>query len=291
MHVLFILTAVATCLQEPAPASPEQQAAEKIVVGMSDFYAGLKSFKADVRATCDLKFPKRKNSFRTDYSLAVRRPNQMALILRRSEVDGKPAYDGTTLLRKEQAFALDLICDGKDLYYYFSPASREDVQGARQRAPDENGPLSYPVTRFPAPAELDGLEIGRVRTEWQLGLIHRNILGLVQKVSDRRLSDLRRLGPLRDTGIEQVDSLKCHHLILEFSFEMPKGERKTKNVWQWWIEDGPQKKLIKESMDDGVGEGSTVSETITYTNWVLNGPLSDADFALPPGVEKVPSKK
>jgi hypothetical protein len=291
MHVLFSLMAVVTWAQEAAPPTPEQQAAEKVLVDLSDFYAGLKSFKADVHASCDLRFPQRKNSFRTDYFLAVRRPNQMALILKRSEVDGKPAYDGKTLLREERAFALDLICDGKDVFYYFSPARREDVQNARLRSPDQSGPLSYPVTRFKAPSELDGLEANRIRTEWQLGLIHRNILALVQKRSEKTLAELRKIGPLRDQGIDEVNSVKCRHLALEFSIHFPQGERKSKHVWQWWIEDGPQKKLLKESMDDSVGEGSSVSEMITYANWALDEPLSDADFALPPGVENAPSKK
>lgn len=290
MHLLIALVAVTTLAQEPAPVSPEQLAAEKILTGMSEFYAGLKSVKADVQVTLEMKGPQRKNSMRATYSLAVRRPNQLALILRSSEVDGKPAYDGKRLLQEDQAYALDLICDGKDVYYYFSPGIRRDVQDAQKRSPDNPGPFRYRVSRFKAPAELDELDGGKIRTEWQLGLIHHNVLGLVQKRSTKNLAEYRKMGPLRDTGIEVVHEVKCHHVTLQSSLDLPQGNGKSTHVQHWWIEDGPRKRLLKESLDDQFGE-ITVAETTTYTNWVLDGPLTDADFALPPGVEEFPAKK
>lgn len=252
---MLIVSLALACLPPQEGRDPVQ-----LLTALTSHLAGLKSFKADVNATYALAG--QKGTFKTSYSLAVRRPNNLALILTRAEADGKVAYDGKKIDPDARVFALDLLSDGTDVYYYFSPA----------QAP--------PVAKMKAPADLDGLRASAVRTEWELGLIKNEILALVHTKPADSFAGWPG-GAWAYQGLEEVDAVKCHRISHEVKLALP-GRKELATRTRFWVEDGPKPKLLRYDLTDGDGTAPGYSMTISFSKWILEPALTDADFKVPP---------
>lgn len=217
-------TPVAAVAPATAPLAP--QAPEQTLANMASFLGGLKAFRVDVTATSRMVDRDGPATFETSYTLAVKRPNLLALVLRRGEVNGKVVFDGKTRDPQASLFALDLISDGRDVYYYFAPADEP------------------PEAKLEAPKDLADLSPSQIRTEWSLGLIHGEVLELAKARPGAPPCRLPEGERWQAAPPEEIGGVRCRKLTWAQIAKMPDGADMSSRV-ALWIEAGPKPRLLK----------------------------------------------
>lgn len=205
--------------QEPKVQNSSEQKVEKIITSFANFQKNLSSFSMDIISTMHIKRGTVSQNKQEYFSFVAQKPNSLAMV-------HQSGIMGPTV-----------VCDGTNIYAFVPEINQYTVKKA---------PLSF--TDFFSPANRASAMI-------------QQIIPLV----DALLSSSPREIIMRDIisseylGLADIDSIKCHHLILS----------QKDFAWELWLDAGNQP-FIHRIMVNISSEDVNVDFIWDFKNWQVN---------------------
>ncbi len=246
----LIFGGLSALAEEPTKIDPK---AEEVMRQVSEYFSGLNSFSVDVAVTMKVQARGMKQEMTSEYTVAMRRPNLLAIVL-------KSGIMGATM-----------VCDGESVHSYL--------------------PMMKKYTVTEAPATLEALFRDPSTALTNMGMLRMLFVDTLMR-DDPYAVMMEGVTSGRHVGTDHIASAEAHHLKFiqqEMDWEIwlkadgaPLVQKLLPDL---------SKSLGGAAQRNAAMEDMKMEMHVDFKNWKVNTDLPDETFAFapPPGAQRVDS--